>query len=98
LIFSKLQSTYWPNTQLVGEKCYLLVQDKEDGKDLTKYLAGNSPSKIGGASKSRVSAQGNKSPTRGGYNDSSATFKNSSPTRTDGSKFQQKPPSAASVP
>jgi hypothetical protein len=45
-----------------------LIQDEKEQKDLTKYLAGNSPTK--GAARSR----GPKSPTRG-YDQSAATFK-----------------------
>jgi len=47
LVFSKLKGGYWPNCDLVAEKCYLTVKDDQDGKDCSQYLAGSSPSKTG---------------------------------------------------
>lgn len=33
LIFSKLKGGYWPNCELVADKCQMVVQDDADGKD-----------------------------------------------------------------
>lgn len=44
----------------MGEKCYLLVQDERENKDLTKYLAGSTPVKGTGVKNTR----GGRSPTR----------------------------------
>ena len=35
LVFSKLKGGYWPNCELVAEKCFLTVQDDNEGKDVT---------------------------------------------------------------
>ena len=48
LIFSKLKGGYWPNCELVAEKCMLVVQDDSNGMDCSQYLAGNTPLKSGG--------------------------------------------------
>jgi len=48
LVFSKLKGGYWPNCELVAEKCLLVFQDESQGKDCSQYLAGNSPMKAGG--------------------------------------------------
>jgi hypothetical protein len=48
LIFSKLKGGYWPNCELVADKCFMTVQDDNSGKDCTQYLAGSSPIKGGG--------------------------------------------------
>ena len=48
LVFSKLKGGYWPNCELVADKCVNIVQDESQGKDCTQYLAGNSPLKTGG--------------------------------------------------
>lgn len=48
LLFSKLKGGYWPNCELVAEKCYLTVNDDKQGKDCGQYLAGSSPVKGGG--------------------------------------------------
>jgi len=45
LIFSKLQGGYWPNVDLVANKCAGIVLDEANGRDVTSYLAGNSPTK-----------------------------------------------------
>ena len=70
MIFSKLQSGWWPNSQLIGEKCMLLVRDEKDQKDLSKYLAG-SPLKAssGSGGKGKAGRNQSRSPLRG--NDSS---------------------------
>lgn len=54
MIFSKLQGGYWPNTQLVADKCYNLIKDEGESKDLKRYFAGNSPTKNGGVKQSSV--------------------------------------------
>lgn len=41
-----MQTGFWPNSTLIGEKCFLLVQDERDSKDLSKYLAANTPLKV----------------------------------------------------
>lgn len=48
LIFSKLKGGYWPNTELVADKCAAVVQEEAQGRDCTMYLAGNTPIKGGG--------------------------------------------------
>lgn len=48
LIFSKLKGGYWPNCELVADKCMMVVQDDMEGKDCQQYLAGNTPMKEGG--------------------------------------------------
>ena len=48
LVFSKLKGGYWPNCDLVAEKCMLVFQEEAQGKDCSQYLAGNSPMKAGG--------------------------------------------------
>ena len=53
-----MQSSYWPNVNLVADKCYNLVNDEKESKDLTQYFAGNSPTKAGGAKKSSISKVG----------------------------------------
>lgn len=48
LVFSKLNGGYWPNCELVAEKCEAVVRDEAQGKDCTQYLAGNTPLRGGG--------------------------------------------------
>jgi hypothetical protein len=48
LVFSKLKGGYWPNCELVANKCYLTVEDDNQGKDVSQYMAGTSPMKGGG--------------------------------------------------
>jgi len=45
LIFSKLQGGYWPNCELVAQKCEAIVRDEAEGRDVSVHLAGNSPTK-----------------------------------------------------
>jgi hypothetical protein len=45
LIFSKLKGGYWPNCELVADKCMMVVQDEMEGKDCAQYLAGSTPLK-----------------------------------------------------
>ena len=33
LVFSKLKGGYWPNCELVADKCYLTLSDDANGKD-----------------------------------------------------------------
>jgi hypothetical protein len=40
-----MQGGYWPNVQLVADKCAGLAEDEATGRDLSSYLAGQSPSK-----------------------------------------------------
>ena len=40
-----MQGGYWPNVQLVGDKCAGLAEDEANGRDLSGYLAGQSPTK-----------------------------------------------------
>ena len=35
LVFSKLKGGYWPNCELVADKCMLMVQDDNKGLDCT---------------------------------------------------------------
>lgn len=48
LIFSKLKGGYWPNCDIVSEKCARIVKDDAEGKDCSQYLAGSVPQKEGG--------------------------------------------------
>lgn len=48
LVFSKLKGGYWPNCDLVADKCMMIVQDEMQGKDCSQYLAGSTPMKDGG--------------------------------------------------
>lgn len=53
---------------LVADKCYNLVNDEKESKDLKQYLAGNSPIKSGGVKKSGLSRGtrgASRSPMRG---------------------------------
>jgi len=50
LIFSKLKGGYWPNCELVAEKCYNTVMDDAQGRDCSAHLAGNSPYKAANSS------------------------------------------------
>lgn len=44
MIFSKLQSGYWPNITLVGEKCRKLIEaEKNHSNDFGAFLAGSTP-------------------------------------------------------
>jgi hypothetical protein len=47
LVFSKLKGGYWPNCELVADKCLMVVQDEMQGKDCSQYLAGSTPLKDG---------------------------------------------------
>ena len=62
LVFSKLRGGYWPNTELVADKCAAVVAEEAQGKDCTMFLAGNTPVKGGGyipsMAKSRESRKG----------------------------------------
>lgn len=60
LVFSKLKGGYWPNCELVADKCLLVLQNDSEGKDVTQFLAGNSPMKGGG-----FGASAKKKETRG---------------------------------
>ena len=40
LIFSKLKGGYWPNCELVADKCFMTVEDDKAGRDCSQYLAG----------------------------------------------------------
>ena len=66
LIFSKLTSGYWPNSQVVTDKCVHIVEDDSDNKDLTKYLAGQSPTKSGSTVKSKKKGFNSRSRSPGG--------------------------------
>lgn len=48
LIFSKIKGRYWPNIQLVADKCLMVVEAERKGLDCSQYLAGNTPMKAGG--------------------------------------------------
>ena len=92
-----MQSGYWPNTQLVAEKCYLLVQDESENKDVTKYLAGNSPTRTGDSKKSTIARKRSRSP--GKMNDASNGFGASmkqSPARHESGKFSKETPGTIS--
>ena len=58
LVFSKLKGGYWPNCDLVAEKCKLVYSDERAGRDCAQYLAGYSPSKDGGFDTSSVRRTG----------------------------------------
>jgi hypothetical protein len=45
LIFSKLQSGYWPNVELVATKASSIIQADSHGEDVTPYLANGSTGK-----------------------------------------------------
>ena len=53
MIFSKLSGSYWPNVELVANKCAAVVQEEARGGNYNQFLAGNSPSKDGKASLSQ---------------------------------------------
>jgi hypothetical protein len=48
LIFSKLRGNYWPNVELVADKCQKLIEAKKQGLNGQEFLAGMSPTKNGG--------------------------------------------------
>jgi hypothetical protein len=54
LIFSKLKGGYWPNIELVAEKCQKIVEEEANGNDVTAYLAGNTITKDGAVKQSSV--------------------------------------------
>ena len=66
LIFSKLNGGYWPNCELIAEKCEMVVRNEATGADCSAYLAGNTPIKGGGyvQSSAKKSTRGS-SPQRG---------------------------------
>jgi len=65
LIFSKIQNKYWPNVELVANKCATLIQEHMKGRDVSEFLAGMSPVKGGGAMPSvRKGQRTGASPTR----------------------------------
>jgi len=57
LIFSKIQNGYWPNTELVSNKCCTLIEEHLKGRDVSEYLAGLSPIKGGGSMPSQRKGQ-----------------------------------------
>jgi hypothetical protein len=72
LIFSKLQSGLWPNIELVSSKCQSIVIEESNGRDVSAYLAGSSPNKLGSPqvsqSKPRKNVKRDVTPTK--YKDS----------------------------
>jgi hypothetical protein len=66
LIFSKLKSGYWPNVNLVAQKCAAIIEESAAGRDVTNLLAGMSPFK-GGATSAKKSRRGG-SPSKVGMN------------------------------
>ena len=72
LIFSKLNGGYWPNCDLVADKCAACVENEAKGLDCTMYLAGNTPLKGGGYIQSSAKKDGKgragNSPNRQGSN------------------------------
>ena len=65
LVFSKLQQGYWPNIELVANKCANLVSDERENKDLSRWLAGSSPTKSGEVKRSAAKQRDNrKSPVK----------------------------------
>jgi len=70
LIFSKLKGCYWPNIDLVANKCNMVVEELAQGNDITNLLAGMSPTKRGGymnsTAKSKTSSL--RGASRGVYN------------------------------
>jgi len=73
-IFSKLKGGYWPNCELVADKCFNVHQDEMQGKDCSQYLAGNSPLKAGGYGVST-----SKKRRGGGGGDGATPIKNTQP-------------------
>jgi len=65
LIFSKLRGRYWPNCDLVADKCAAIVQDEAAGRDCTMYLAGNTPLKGGGFVQSQAKPRDRKTASPG---------------------------------
>lgn len=64
-----MSSGYWPNIELVVNKCQAIVDAMQHGQDVTPYLAGNSPSPDGGVMSSSKKRKGSQnrtgaSPTR----------------------------------
>ena len=64
LIFSKLKGGYWPNCELVAEKCNQTYLDEAEGKDCSRYLAGQTPMKGGGVQASSRKKQGSPTPSK----------------------------------
>ena len=60
-----MSSGYWPNIELVVNKCQAIVEAMQQGQDVTPYLAGNSPSPNGGVMSSSKKRKGG-SPNRAG--------------------------------
>jgi hypothetical protein len=79
LIFSKLKGGYWPNCELVAEKCANVVQDEMQGKDCSQYLAGNTPMKGGGYGPSQGSRSGLKESSPGRKSGLNNNYSNSQP-------------------
>jgi len=44
-----MRGGYWPNVELVADKCLGLAEDDAKGKDVSCYLAGQSPKKSSGS-------------------------------------------------
>lgn len=65
LIFSKLRGRYWPNTELVADKCLAVVQEEARGGDCSMYLAGNTPIKGGGFVQSQAKSREKKAASPG---------------------------------
>jgi len=86
LIFSKLQGCYWPNVDLVANKCQRLIEAKEQGLNTQDFLAGMSPTKDGGAVMSSMKLRnGQKKPvTARNFNADGNT-----PLRANGSSGQR---------
>jgi len=78
LVFSKLKGGYWPNCDLVADKCMMVVQDEMQGKDCSQYLAGSTPMKEGGYGNSMTGGGG------GTGKKSKSSLKESSPGRKSG--------------
>lgn len=64
-VFSKMKGGYWPNCELVADKCAAVVQEEAHGRDCTMYLAGNTPSKDGGYTQSQPKNRGRKAASPG---------------------------------
>ena len=47
MIFSKLQGCYWPNIDLVADKCANVADNVNKEMDCSAFLAGMSPTKDG---------------------------------------------------
>ena len=59
-----MRGGYWPSVELVADKCLGLVQDDARGKDVSQYLAGQSPKKASGSKPMNASMDRSETPIK----------------------------------